>query len=64
MIKFKVTYKNPKIPISLKKLIELKANTPEEACEEIKNELNEKKHGYLNKDIKNLLGVEQQELSN
>ena len=61
MVKFKITYKNPNIPISLKKLIELKAKTPEEAWEEIKCEL--KKHDYLLGDIKNLHGVEQQELS-
>ncbi|MFA6269020.1 MAG: hypothetical protein WCW13_06870 [archaeon] len=62
MVKFKVTYKNPSIPISLKKLVVLKAKTPEEAWEEIKSEINLEKHAYLFKDIKNLVGVEQQEL--
>ncbi len=61
MVKFKVTYKNPTIPISLKKLIELQANTPEEAWAEIKTQLD--KHAYLLGDIRNLIGVEQQELA-
>jgi hypothetical protein len=61
MVKFKITYKNPNIPISLKKLVELKAKTPEEAWVEIKSEI--KKHDYLLGKIENLHGVEQQELA-
>ena len=61
MVKFKITYKNPEIPISLKKLVRLKAKTPEEAYVEIK--LSIKNHDYLLGNIKNLIGVEQQELS-
>ena len=59
MVKFKITYTNPTIPISLKKLVKLKARTPEEAWAEIKRNL--KNHDYLLGNIKNLKGVEQQE---
>jgi len=61
MVKFKVTYTNPAIPISLKKLVELKAKTPEEAWLEIKRNL--KNHDYLLGELKNLVGIEQQELA-
>ena len=60
MVKFKITYKVPNIPVQLKKLINLKAKTPEEAWEEIKTNI--KKHNYLHGDIKSLVGIEQQEL--
>ena len=64
MVKFKITYKNPAIPVSLKKLIELEAKTPEEAWAEIKKQISAKgKHGYLLGEIKNLIGIEQQELA-
>ena len=63
MVKFKVTYKNPTIPITLKKLVELKAKTPEEAWEEIRTQITTTgKHRYLLGDIKNVMGIEQQEL--
>lgn len=63
MVKFKITYKNPKTPVQFKKLVELKAKTPEEAFEEIKTEINSKKHDYLLGNVKNLVGIEQQELA-
>jgi hypothetical protein len=59
MVKCKVTYRNPTIPISLKKLVELRATTPEEAWEELRTHL--EKHPYLLGDTRDLLGVEQQE---
>ena len=61
MVKFKITYKNPEIPIPLKKLVKLRAKTPEEAWGEIKRNI--KKHNYLMGDIGNLRGIEQQESS-
>ena len=61
MVKFKITYKVQNIPVQLKKLVELKAKTPEEAWKEIKTDIN--KHNYLLGDIKNLIGIEQQELA-
>ncbi len=61
MVLFKVTYRNPSIPISLKKLVALSARTPEEAWDEIRTRLGE--HEYLCGDIGNLVGVEQQELA-
>jgi len=61
MVKFKITYKTPNIPVQLKKLIRLEAKTPEEAYEEIKNKIHE--HKYLLGDIKNLNGIEQQEMA-
>jgi hypothetical protein len=64
MVKFKITYKNPTIPITLKKLVELKAKTPEEAWEEIRAQISTTgKHSYLLNNIKNLIGIEQQELA-
>jgi hypothetical protein len=60
MVKFKITYKTSNVPVQLKKLVKLEAKTPEEAYEEIKNNLNE--HKYLLNDIKNLQGIEQQEM--
>jgi hypothetical protein len=49
--------------VPLKKLVELKAKTPEEAYAEIKSEINQKgKHAYLLRNINNTQGIEQQEL--
>jgi len=63
MTKFKITYKVSSIPVSLKKLVVLEAKTPEEAWEEIRNQIGPKqKHSYLLNNIKNLQGIEQQEL--
>ncbi len=63
MVKFKITYKIPTVPVPLKKLVGLEAKTPEEAWEEIKKQIKSKeKHGYLLGKIKNVIGIEQQEL--
>ncbi|MEK6902009.1 MAG: hypothetical protein AABX02_00280 [archaeon] len=63
MVKFKITYRIPTIPVTLKKLVELKAKTPEEAWDEIRNQIGpNQKHHYLLNNIKNLAGIEQQEL--
>ena len=64
MVKFKITYRNPNTPVQFKKLMELKAKTPEEALTEIKNQINFKgKYNFLLNDIKNLIGIEQQEMA-